>query len=132
MKLKSTAIVGTVLFLAGALLGFVPEYQKASKLSEELESARLDDRLSDIRELAALSYINASKMNYGSAAEDSKRMFGLVSELDGDTKDASLRNNLNDLSTYHDSVMGKLSAADASAQEPLLQIVQMTQRALKR
>jgi len=132
MKLKTVAIVGTVLFLAGALLGFVPGHQKVSKLSEELEGSRLESKLSEIRELASISYINASKMNYGSAAESSKRMFGLVSELAGDTKDASLRNNLNDLSTYHDSVMGKLSAADASALEPLLKIVQKTQRELKR
>ena len=97
MKLKTVAIVGTVLFLAGALLGFVPGHQKVSKLSEELEGSRLESKLSEIRELASISYINASKMNYGSAAESSKRMFGLVSELAGDTKDASLRNNLNDL-----------------------------------
>ena len=97
MKLKTVAIVGTVLFLAGALLGFVPGYQKASKLSEELESSRLESKLSEIRELASVSHINASKMNYGSGAENSKLMFGLVSELAGDTKDASLRNNLNDL-----------------------------------
>jgi hypothetical protein len=36
------------------------------------------------------------------------------------------------LSTFRDTVKGKLSAADASVLEPLQQIVQKTQRELKR
>jgi hypothetical protein len=84
-----------------------------------LETARLENKLREIRELASLSYIDASKMNYGSAAEDSERMFGLAREVAYDTKDDGL-------STFRDTVKGKLSAADASVLEPLQQIVQKT------
>jgi hypothetical protein len=132
MKWKTVAIVGAVLFLAGFLLGFIPEYQRASKLAKQLETARLESKLREIRELASLSYIDAAKMNYGSAAEDSERMFGLAREVANDTKDDGLRSSLNGLSTFRDTVMGKLSAADASVLEPLQQIVQKTQRELKR
>jgi len=132
MKWKTVAIVGAVLFLAGFLLGFIPEHQRASKLAKQLETARLESKLREIRELASLSYIDASKMNYGSAAEDSDRMFGLAREVANDTKDDGLRSSLNGLSTFRDTVMGKLSAADASVLEPLQQIVQKTQRELKR
>jgi hypothetical protein len=97
-----------------------------------LETARLESKLREIRELASLSYIDASKMNYGLAAEDSERMFGLAREVANGTKDDSLRSSLNGLSTFRDMVMGKLSAADASVLEPLQQIVQKTQRELKR
>jgi hypothetical protein len=132
MKWKTVAIVGAVLFLAGFLLGFIPEYQKASKLAKQLETARLENKLREIRELASLSYIDASKMNYGSAAEDTERMFGLAREVAYDTKDDGLRSSLDGLSTFRDTVKGKLSAADASVLEPLQQIVQKTQRELKR
>ena len=132
MKWKTVAIVGAVLFLAGFLLGFIPEYQRASKLAKQLETAQLESKLREIRELASLSYIDASKMNYGASAEDSERMFGLVREAANDTKDDGLRSSLNGLSTFRDTVMGKLSAADASVLEPLQQIVQKTQRELKR
>ena len=132
MKWKTVAIVGAVLFLAGFLLGFIPEHQRASKLAKHLETARLESKLREIRELASLSYIDASKMNYGASAEDSERMFGLVREAVNDTKDDGLRSSLNGLSTFRDTVMGKLSAADASVLEPLQQIVQKTQRELKR
>ena len=132
MKWKTVAIVGDVLFLAGFLLGFIPEHQRASKLGKQLETALLESKLREIRALASLSYIDASKMNYGSAAEDSDRMFGLAREVANDTKDDGLRSSLNGLSTFRDTVMGKLSAADASVLEPLQQIVQKTQRELKR
>ena len=132
MKWKTVAIVGAVLFLAGFLLGFIPEHLRASKLGTQLETALLESKLREIRALASLSYIDASKMNYGSAAEDSDRMFGLAREVANDTKDDGLRSSLNGLSTFRDTVMGKLSAADASVLEPLQQIVQKTQRELKR
>ena len=132
MKWKTVAIVGAVLFLACFLLGFIPEYQRASNLAKQLETARLESKLREIRELASLSYIDASKMNYGSATEDSERMFGLAREVANDTTDDGLRSSLNGLSTFRDTVMGKLKAADASVLEPLQQIVQKTQRELKR
>jgi hypothetical protein len=129
---KTVGIVGAVLFLAGFLLGFIPEYQKASKLAMQLETARLESKLREIRELASLSYMDASRMNYGSATEDSERMFGLAREVANETKDDGLRSSLNGLSTFRDTVKGKLSAADASVLEPLQQIVQKTQKELKR
>jgi len=132
MKWKAVAIVGTVLFLAGFLLGFIPQHQIASKLATQLETVRLESKLREIRELASLSYIEAAKLNYGSAAEESERMFGLASEVASATQDDALRNSLNGLSTFHDNVMSKLRAADASVLEPLQQIVQKTQRELKR
>ncbi len=54
MKWKTVAIVGAVLFLAGFLSGFIPEYQRASKLAKQLETARLENKLREIRELASL------------------------------------------------------------------------------
>jgi len=132
MKWKTVAIVGTVLFLAGFLLGFIPQHQIASKLATQLETVRLESKLREIRELASLSYFDAAKLNYGSAAEESERMFGLASEVANDMKDDALRNSLNGLSTFRETVMSKLRAADASVLEPLQQIVQKTQRELKR
>ena len=132
MKWKTVAIVGIVLFLAGFLLGFIPQHQKASDLTKQLETVRLESKVREIRALASLSYIDAMKLNYGSAAEDSERMFGLAREAANDTKDDSLRTSLNGLATFRETVMDKLRAADASVLEPLQQIVQKTQKELKR
>ena len=77
MKWQTVAIAGAVLFVAGFLSGFIPKYQDTLKLAKQLQSVQLQSKLREIRELAALSYIDASKMNYGSAAEDSEGMFTL-------------------------------------------------------
>jgi len=132
MKWKTVAIVGIVLFLAGFLLGFIPQHQKVSNLAQQLESVRLESKLREIRALASLSYIDATKLNYGSAAEDSERMFVLAREVANETKDDSLRNSLNGLSTFRDTVSTKLSTADASVLQPLQAIVQKTQTELRR
>ncbi len=132
MNWKTVAIVGAVLFLVGFLIGFVPQYQRASKLAQQLETAQLQSKLREIRALASLSYIDATKLNYGSAAEDSEKMFSLAREVANETKDDGLRNSLNGLSKFHDTVRGKLSAADASVLEPLQQIVQKVQGELSR
>lgn len=129
---KNAAITGAVLFLAGLLVGFFPQYQRASRLAAELKSARLDGKLSQIRELASLSYVDASRMNYGSATEHSERMFSLAQEVAADAKDNEpLRSSLNRLLTFHDTVKRKLSSADATVLETLQQIVQKTQTELK-
>jgi hypothetical protein len=132
MKWKTVAIVGAVLLVVGFLLGFIPEYQRASRLAEQLESVRLESKLREIRELAGLSYIDALKMNYGSAAENSEGMFNVAREVANDTKNDGLRSSLTGLLGFHDTVKGKLSAGDASVLEPLQQIVQTTQSELKR
>jgi len=132
MKWKTVAIVGIVLFVAGFLLGFIPQHKKASDLTNQLETVRLESKLREIRALASLSYIDATKLNYGSALEDSERMFGLAREVANDTKDENLRSSLDGLATFREPVMDKLRTADASVLEPLQQIVQKTQKELKR
>jgi hypothetical protein len=132
MRKTTVAVLGAALFLIGFLLGYIPEHQKASAFASQVESARLDSKLREIRELASLSYVEAAKLNYGSAADDSGKMFAICQQLATDTKDDGLRRSLNSVLTFRDTVKGKLSAADASVLEPLQQIVQKTQTELKR
>ncbi len=132
MNWRTVTILGACLLLAGFLLGFIPTYIKASKLETQLNTARIQNQLGEIRELASLSYVEASRMNYGSAREDSERMFDMARQLAGDTHDENMRNSLNGLLTFRDTVKVKLSTPDASVLDALQQIVQKTQSELKR
>lgn len=132
MNWKKVVITAVIVFIVGFLLGFIPQYRKGSDLRARLDRAQLSGELAQIRELAALSYTDASRMNYGSAAEDSEHMFNLASETANQTKDAGLRESLQGLLTLRDTVEGKLKAADSSVLQPLQQIVQKTQSDLKR
>ncbi len=94
MKWRTVAIVGVVLFLAGFLLGFIPQYRKVSTLSSQLETARLQNKLRQIRELASLSYMDASRETTDPQAKIQISMFSLATEVAADTKDGALRNSL--------------------------------------
>jgi hypothetical protein len=77
----------------------------------QLDGARLENKLREIGELAALSYMDASKKNYASAAGESERMFGVANEVAKNTKDDALRGGLTGLLAFHDPVQSKLSTA---------------------
>ena len=132
MRWQRVVSIGAILFLAGFLLGFIPERRRASLLDEQRKAAQLQKRLSDIRELALLSYFQASRLNYGSARDASERMFGLARQLANGTEDRNLKSSLDALQTMHDPLKAKLTAADASVLQPLQQLVQKTQSELTR
>jgi hypothetical protein len=89
-------------------------------------------KLREIRELAVLSYMDASKKNYASAAGESERMFGVANEVAKNTKEDALRGSLTGLLAFHDPVQSKLSTGDGSVLDQLQQMVLKTQRDLKR
>jgi hypothetical protein len=132
MRWKTAAIGGVMLLVVGFLFGFIPESQRAAEMSMQLDGARLENKLSEIRELASLSYLDASKKNYAAAAGESERMFGVANEVEKNTKNDALRGTLTGLLAFHDAVQSKLSAGDASVMEQLQQVVKKTQGELKR
>ena len=69
--MKRKLILWFVLFMAGLLIGFVPQYFEVRRLEREtsaanqhLASCRFDGRLCDARELLARSYLEANRKNY--------------------------------------------------------------------
>lgn len=133
MNWKKVLITAVIVFIIGFLLGFIPQYRKASNLQTDLDAAQLTGELAHIRELAALSLAEASRMNYGSAAVDSERMFNLVNETANQhTKETGLHDTLENLLTFRNTVESKLKNGDNNVLDPLQQIVQKTQANLKR
>ena len=63
----SKIIVGLVLIGIVFLIGFFPQYVKVARLEEDLASCQLRGQLSELRDLAALMYLEASQKNYGLA-----------------------------------------------------------------
>jgi hypothetical protein len=132
MRWQRVVSIGAILFLAGFLFGFIPQRRRASLLNEQWKTAQLQDQLSEIRELALLSYFQTSRLNYVSARDASERMFSRVTQLANGTDDHNLKSSLDGLETFHDPLKAKLTAADPSALHPLQQLVQKTQAELKR
>src|SRR5689334_264045 len=105
-------LVAAVALVAVFLIGFVPQYVKASRLDSELRLSREASAGAALRDLVALAYLQANQKNYGMAAETSGRYFNQVREVAGQTQDASRRKALEDLLAPRDRVTAELAKGD--------------------
>jgi len=121
MKNKVIAIAAGV--VAVFLIGFVPQWMKANRLDGELQQMRQKVADSELRDLAALAYLQASQKNFGLAAETVGRFFGKV--RDG----AAGRKPVEELASPRDKITAELAKGDPAAIGSLQDLVLKTRQA---
>jgi hypothetical protein len=126
VETKHKLILWAVLFLVGFLLGFFPQYSRRAEVQdrleqtrEELRSARgeIDDlvfqlRLAEMRDLLGMLHLEATRQNFGVAADHSTRFFNLVGELAALDPDDTRRAELQRLLQGRDTVTALLAQGD--------------------
>lgn len=119
--MKNKLILWVVLLLIGFLVGFVPQYTKGQRAQSELESARQQlsscqagNRVAQLRDTAALMYLETTQKNYGTAGQYATRFFDQAHQIAQQTSDAALRAQLEQLLNSRDEVIGKLAQGDAA------------------
>lgn len=117
--MKGKAILWIILLLVAFLAGFIPQFMKAYRLSDELETARTDVaacrtevELSEVRDLAALMYLETNRKNFGVAADHSKRFFDKVRDLASESTDPVLQLRLKEMLDQRDNITAGLASAD--------------------
>ena len=117
--MKNKLILSVVVFLAGFLIGFVPERIKASRatnmnqdLRHQLDSANKAETVNSFRNRAALLYIETQKNNFSSASQQASALFTDLRQYQSATADASLKQNLEDLLQARDAIIAGLAKAD--------------------
>lgn len=117
--MKGKLIIWLVVLLAVFLLGFIPQYQKARRLSQELDTAksdlascRLDGEMSEARDLAAMTYLEANRKNYGIAGGHARKLFDLLQKLSGETAQPDLKRRLSELLAFRDDITAGLASGD--------------------
>jgi len=123
-------IGASVLFLAGLLLGYIPEYLRASKLNDDLRTrdekiSRLNgyERLARLRDLASLLYLEVTRKNYGIATQRATLLFdGMRKNLDA-TQDAALKSVFENTLAQRDVIIAKLAKADPSVEPQIRDII---------
>lgn len=115
--------IGLALLVVGWIVGFIPQYMKARHF--ELQAGVCDTRLqlAEVRRFAALTYVSATQLNYGTATEYAKQMFAQAQNLSGNTSDPSVRAVATSLLSARDKVTSDLSKADAQVVGELQPIV---------
>ena len=128
--MRTKFVIGLILLLVGFLGGFIPQYRKARDTAEqlstqarELSTCRLSQQLSNVRDSAAMAYLQATQKNYGIATEYSKRLFDEAQKTASSTDDPGVRKLLGDVLAVRDPIMADLANGDAavvSKLQPLL------------
>jgi hypothetical protein len=128
MRRKLTSSL--ILLVIGFLGGFIPQYLKAREASQQLSSqikeladCRLTQQLSQLRDSAAMAYLEATQKNYGIAAEYSKQLFDQAQRIASQTDDPGVRKLLGDVLAARDPITADLANGDAgvvSKLQPLL------------
>jgi hypothetical protein len=109
---KNTIIIVAVLVVAAFLAGFLPSYIKRRGLESELRQATMDNRMSHVRDLAGLAYLQANQKNYGLAAESTARFFQITREVFNQTQDNARRKALEELLSSGEKIASELSRGD--------------------
>ena len=113
--MKNKVIVIALALVVVFLLGFVPQYMKASRLESELAQSRVASAGSDLRDWIGLAYLQANQKNYGLAADSMTRFFNRAREVAAQSQDATRRKAIEDLLSPRDKITAEMAKGDAAA-----------------
>jgi hypothetical protein len=107
-------IVVVLVLVVVFLLGFVPQYVKASRLEAELRQSREAYAGADLRDLIGLAYLQSNQKNFGLAASTIGLFFNRVREVANGSQDAGRRKVFEDLLAARDRITAELAKGDAA------------------
>jgi hypothetical protein len=137
-SMKRTWIVAAIIILIAAfLLGFVPQFRRASQLQEEvrlrdqrIQELQREASLAKVRETASSLYIELTRKNYGLAAQHAAALFNHIGTVLKETSDPKIKSGLENILGEKDSTLTNIAkmdgAAELSAGKILEQIRQLT------
>jgi hypothetical protein len=129
--MQNKIIVAAIALVAVFLVGFVPQYVRASRLENELRQSRQENAGAQLRDLMSLAYVQANQKNFGLGAETTSRFFSRVREMANQTPDASSRKALEDLLALRDRVTAELAKGDTAAMADLQELFDKTRQATR-
>lgn len=130
------------LWMATALVaflgGYIPQYQQANALRDDLRVAQEQIRalewqikLAEFRDLAGMVYLTTNQQNYGNARQHSTQFFDRASELSREASDPGLRNFLESTAQQRDAVTAGLARGEGSIRETVERLYLQTQENTK-
>jgi hypothetical protein len=122
--MRNKLILWVLLVSGGFLIGFVPQRLNVGQLQDEisisknrLASCELRNRMASVRDLAALTYLEANRKNYTLATEYSTRFFNQIRELSD--AQPELRNTLEDVLGSRDAITAALAKGEPASAKQL-------------
>jgi len=126
---KNRLLIEAIAVVVAFLVGFLPQYIKTRRLDGELHALQQANANAELRDLAGLSYVQASQKNYGLAAATSARFFNRARELANQAADPPARKALEDLMPPRDKITAELAKGDPGVIGDLQDVFARTRRA---
>ena len=126
---KNRLLIEAIAVVVAFLVGFLPQYIKIRRLEGELQALQQAKANAELRDLAGLSYVQASQKNYGLAAAASARFFNRARELANQAADPPARKALEDLIPPRDKIKAELAKGDPGVIGDLQDVFARTRRA---
>jgi hypothetical protein len=98
-----------MVFVAGLLIGFVPQFWKSRGVREELTSCQTRADLAKVQQSAALTYVAATQLNYGLASGYAQTFFANAQSVQAKTPDPAIKDVLTQVLTARDKVTADLA-----------------------
>ena len=119
MNRKPAIIGAAVLFLAGLLIGFIPQYlngrsvqARLDETGQELSIARERAEMYEVSSLIGAVYLETQSKNFGVAGEYSTRFFDRVQALLAQGTDPARRDFLQQALAQRDAITAGLAQGD--------------------
>ncbi len=110
---------GSVLLVFAFLAGYLPQRStitqlrgQVSTVQQDLASCHFKGKLAEIRDLAALMYLESSQKNYSVASGYATRFFNHVRDLLNESEGPSPKQSLQELLDVRDAIISGLATGD--------------------
>src|SRR5262245_59610546 len=131
--MRGRLILWLVLLIGAFLVGYVPEYLKTRDLRSQLENPRkmidalkLQLQLGELRDLASLMLVEASRENYGLARDYTGQYYSRLNEVIESVQDQAMKKSLQELASTRDSVTAALASPGAASLTAIQPVVLKT------
>jgi hypothetical protein len=136
--MRNKFLLALVMLIVGFLVGFFLEYpsvhqarQQAAATGTELQSCQSSMQLSDIRGKVAMTYLEATKKNYGTAGQYASQFFDQVQKAANTTQDDSVRNTLHGILSSRDKITADLAQGNAAVVDELQPVLSSAEQNLR-
>ena len=130
-RTRNYIIIVAVLLLGAFLIGYIPQYQRAGALEQQLQqsharvqSLEREAALTRARELAYLTHLAAARKNYGIATRHAEELFNHLQTLQRQyTTDETVQRGMQELIAQREAVIADLAQATPAADERVSELL---------
>lgn len=136
--MRNRLLLWLTLLIVGFLAGFLPPYFRSQRLESQLasatkqyESCQADQQLSQLRDTAALLYLEATRKNYGTASGYGATFFDQAQRIADSSQDAAVVSLLREVLATRDQITGSLAKGDAAAVSEIQSVLSKVEHGTK-